>query len=177
MASQQDYEDDVDAKENQNIELYKEKVEKFTSVLKPMIDREAVDKKEYLTVVDTFNEIILAIMKFLDEHKTNKSSEDIRMLASILDDLKSLTPELMIERCQPKIWDAADKIKNHDADYFLKRDYSKLIKNDERTKMIYGIVNAIKTGWNSLYPYEKNYIWSMSELLLDCVLLRIIHKG
>lgn len=72
-------------------------------------------------------------------------------------------------RCQDKIWTAREKIRSHDAKFFLERDYSVNIKKDQNQNMLETLIEALKTNFEIFTEAEKAIYWSKSEELLAYV--------
>jgi hypothetical protein len=72
-------------------------------------------------------------------------------------------------RSKDKIWVARDHIMNRNADWFLKKDYTHLIKKDKNQVMIETIVNLIKDRYYDVSPDELESYWKKGIELLHVV--------
>jgi hypothetical protein len=78
------------------------------------------------------------------------------------------TDEVFI-RSKDKVWHARKHILEKDADWFLKRDYSKMIKKDQKQSMIETIIRIIQTKFATLSEQEKDQYWMKAIGILGLV--------
>ncbi len=122
---------------------------------------------EELDIICTvFNRNIMGMIRFI---MSKEDSPDIHALNTAVREVINESATLALDRCKDKIWGAREYIKNENSDYFLKRDYSNLIKKDKREGFITSIVSIIKDGWNTLYDEERDQVWAKTKLMLKCV--------
>ena len=118
-------------------------------------------------ICKVFNRNILQLTGFARKKEPN--AVDLQALDDVVKELLNENATFVIDRCKDKIWGAKEYIKTQNADYFLNRDYSELIKQDSNESVIINLVSIIKRGWNTLYPNEKEAIWNKMKLMLKSV--------
>lgn len=124
--------------------------------------------EELSVICSVFNDNIMNLIKFIRGKEPD--SPDVNMLNTVVRECINESETLVLDRCMDKIWDARQHIRDKNADYFLERDYSALIKKDQRENFIVTLVSIIKTGWKtSLYDEEREYVWVRAKLMLKCV--------
>jgi hypothetical protein len=70
-------------------------------------------------------------------------------------------------RSKDKIWSVRNKLINKDLDWFVNRDYSKLIKKDSKTTLIETLVDIIKDKIANMSLEERDIYWNKGlEMLL-----------
>ena len=72
-------------------------------------------------------------------------------------------------RTRDKIWGARKHIVNRNADYFLKKDYSKIIKRDANQAFIEALIEIVKNRFETLDDEMKEAYWQKAAYLLNCV--------
>ena len=84
--------------------------------------------------------------------------------------LISLAPvEEVFIRSKAKIWFARHRILNKDADYFLKKDYSAVIKKDQKQVMIETIIRIVQTRYPQMSKAEQDMYWEKALEMLQYV--------
>ena len=126
-----------------------------------------LDSKSLDSIINSYSQLVSGIitmaLKITKEDDEIAEIEHLRRLVIIVP-----KDELFI-RSKDKIWDAREKILNKDADWFIKRDYSKLIKKDSKQTMIETLVNVVKRYYPELDDDEKNMYWKKAIGLLQVV--------
>lgn len=100
-----------------------------------------------------------------------KKQETIDSFARLKRNLELVRYELPIfalARCYPHIIKAGQHIINFNSDYFLKRNYDQLIKNDHNKTMIYDVIKLVVKSFDRLTQSEQDDIWEMANILLLC---------
>jgi len=70
-------------------------------------------------------------------------------------------------RSKDKIWAVRNKLINKDLDWFINRDYSKLIKKDSKATLIETLVDIIKDKLKGMSVEERDIYWNKGlEMLL-----------
>jgi hypothetical protein len=126
-----------------------------------------LESKALDSILNSYSQLVSGIitmaLKITKEDDEIAEIEHLRRLIIIVP-----KDELFI-RSKDKIWDAREKILNKDADWFIKRDYSKLIKKDSKQTMIETLVNVVKRYYPELDDDEKNMYWKKAIGLLQVV--------
>lgn len=126
-----------------------------------------LESKSLDSILNSYSQLVSGIitmaLKITKEDDEIAEIEHLRRLVIIVP-----KDELFI-RSKDKIWDAREKILNKDADWFIKRDYSKLIKKDSKQTMIETLVNVVKRYYPELDDDEKNMYWKKAIGLLQVV--------
>ncbi len=85
-----------------------------------------------------------------------------------LDMIRYELPYYALARSYPHIIKAKDHIIKFNADYFLKRDYDNLIKNDHNKTMIYDVIKLVVKCFEKLTEDEQDEIWHLANIMLLC---------
>jgi len=72
-------------------------------------------------------------------------------------------------RTKDKVWAAREYLLNKNIDYFLKKDYSKIIKKDNKQTLIESILECTKTIFLSLSKEEQNVYWQKGAELIKYI--------
>lgn len=116
--------------------------------------------------VNTIMELIMKVESIVDKNEDEAEYVEldrVRRIVRFVD-----TDECFI-RSKDKIWEAREHILNKDADWFLNRDYSKLIKKDQKTTMIETLISIVKGKYRGLSEQEKTIFWNYGLRLLKIV--------
>ena len=126
-----------------------------------------LDEKELNYIIDTYSQVIKGVMTIA--MKNTKDEDEIVELER-LKRLINLAPkdELFI-RSKDKVWAARKRVINRDINWFLNRDYSKLIKRDSKQVMIETLINIAKNSYLKLDSDEQEIYWQKGFKLLQIV--------
>lgn len=106
--------------------------------------------------------LALALKECVDESEI----VEIEQLRRIL----SLCPlEEKFIRAKDKIWAARLHILNKNEDYFIKKDYSKMIKRDGNQAFLETLTEIVKDKFTSMNQESKDIYWKKAAFLLQCV--------
>jgi len=103
------------------------------------------------------------IDEFVKKPETIDSFERLKNILAIV---RTETPYYAISRSFPHIIKANEHIMARNADYFLKRNYDQLIKDDGNKNMIYDVIRLVCKCFNSLTADEKDEIWELASVML-----------
>jgi hypothetical protein len=126
-----------------------------------------LDEKELNYIIDTYSQVIKGVLTIA--MKNTKDEDEIVELER-LKRLINLAPkdELFI-RSKDKVWAARKRVINRDINWFLNRDYSKLIKRDSKQVMIETLINIAKNSYLKLDSAEQEIYWQKGFKLLQIV--------
>jgi hypothetical protein len=166
----------VENKNKQTTEV-RDKMKNEDERVKPMTDEEVLeqtrriakaDPKEINNIYQTQVNIIKSILAMAEKQATEEN-ELIEL--GRLKRLISLTPidEIFI-RTKDKIWAVREHILNKNADYFLKKDYSAMIKKDHNQAFMETLIEIIKDKFSTLNKEEQLFYWKKAAILLSCVI-------
>lgn len=151
------------------------------SNLKPLSDSDVEIRRKRMANANTkllneiFNEyhntikmIITSAEKILaaDGNKDEEDEVELSRIKRIVN--LSPSDEILI-RSMDKVWSVKNHIMTKNSDYFLKKDYSNLVKNDEKKAMIVNLIMIIREMYDKLKPKEQNLFWSYGLTLLKLV--------
>lgn len=98
--------------------------------------------------------------------KKQETIDSFERLKNILYISRSEAPYFAISRSFPHVIKAGKYINERDADYFLKRNYDQMIKDDGNKTMIYDIIRIVCKCFYSLSDDEKNEVWELASIML-----------
>lgn len=126
-----------------------------------------LDAKELNEICDGYTQqiksLISTVRKSMDPVEDEDDLVELERLSRILGFCAA--DEIFI-RSKDKIWAAREHIINKNADWFLNRDYSKLIKKDQKQTLIETIVRFIREKYVALSEEEQNIYWRKAGELL-----------
>lgn len=124
------------------------------------------------SIMHPFNRSLKRITNFCIGKLTGTIDDELldtlkrmQMLVRIMDDQ---LPYFMLARCYKHIIGAAKPIEARDKTYFIKRDYTPLIKKDKYMQMIRDLIHLIKSTLDKTNDDELNEIWDLGFVLLIC---------
>ena len=100
--------------------------------------------------------------------KKKETIDSFERLKSNLELVRYELPHFAIARCFPHYIRVGEHIVKQNPDYFLKRNYDQLIKDDHNKTMIYDVIQLIVKCFNKLNDSEKEEIWELSNVMLIC---------
>lgn len=106
-----------------------------------------------------------SIDSFVKKQETIDSYERLKNNLALV---RSELPYLAIARSFPHIIKAGEHIIKKNSDYFLKRNYDALIKEDGNKTMIYDVIKLIVKCFDKLNEEEREEIWELSNVMLIC---------
>lgn len=110
--------------------------------------------------------LINTVKKIL--HPTDDEDEIVE-LDRVLRLIGLIASDEIFIRSKDKIWHARQHILNKNADWFIKRDYSKNIKKDHKQVMIETIIRIVRVRYPKLSPAEQEQYWIKAIGLLSLV--------
>lgn len=117
----------------------------------------------------TVKNLMTTVQKKISSDKEMDESD-----ALSIDRLKRLVnlcpPEEIFIRSKEKIWAVRMHIINKNADYFMQKDYSSLIKKDEKQTMLESLIIICKSRYNKMTAEEKEVYWMYANELLKSVI-------
>jgi hypothetical protein len=81
---------------------------------------------------------------------------------------RRLDEDEIIFRMKDKLWEYREQIINRNEDFFKNNQFSKFIKNDDRKKLMYSMINMFKNKISGLSKEGRDEIWNLIQLLLAC---------
>lgn len=139
--------------------------EKINKILANIKGKES---ERLVKVFQTFSNKIAALITLCS--RTVKKEYDIIQIERIKRIIRLCPLEEKLLRCKDKIFTVRDHIINRNADYFLNRDYSNYIKEDEKKEFINDIIDLIKRNYSQLKKEEQELYWPIGLELLKCVI-------
>lgn len=119
-------------------------------------------------ILTTYSNIVYSLLKLAIKNCEDEADivelERLKRVIKLCDDA-----EIFI-RTKDKVWAVREKILNKDADYFLNKDYSSGIKQDEKQSMIETIIMVVKEKYNVLTQNERNMYWKKAFEMLNLVI-------
>ncbi len=106
-----------------------------------------------------------SIDEYIRRPETIASFERLKNISTIA---RTEMPNYIISRSFCNVIKVGKYINNHDADYFLSRDYDgdKIIKNDENKTMIHDVIRIICKCYYKLSQNEKDEVWELAAIML-----------
>ncbi len=128
------------------------------------------DPDEINNIYDEFSRAAVRMLTF-SKKKCAKMDEEIIVEVERLSRLINIAPNFeKFHRCIDKIYQVREKILNRDEDFFIKKDYTGVIKKDEKQQMLETLKEVILTCWDSLDDRDKNFYWNQALIMLKQVL-------
>jgi CII-binding regulator of phage lambda lysogenization HflD len=136
-------------------------------VAKEMKDINQMAPKFTTEIFTSFSKGINSVLAIAMKQCTDESEiVEIEQLRRVL----SLCPlEEKFIRTKDKIWAVRMHIINKNADYFLKKDYSKIIKRDANQAFIESLMEIVKDKFNDMNIENQDIYWKKAAYLLNCV--------
>jgi len=135
-----------------------------------LLEMSQINKVDKTIISDIFNSYYQEIQSILTA-ASRLTQEEIEIVE--LERLRRLIRLLPIEelfiRSKDKIWAVRNHILNKNADYFLNKDYSKIIKKDKKQGFIESIISIIKDRYTEMDDANKEFYWQRAIKLLHCV--------
>jgi len=130
-----------------------------------------VDPDKINKILNNYSNCLSKMIAFTLSVVKKNGDEDEIIEIEHLKRIIALCPiEERIIRTKDKVWDSREHILNRNADYFLNRDYSNMIKNDQNQAMIETLIDAVKNNYNKLSKEEKEYYWNGTIKMLKYVI-------
>jgi hypothetical protein len=126
------------------------------------------DKAALNDIFTNFKRSLLTMIN-VSENQTTLESEKIE-LARIKRLLIILPEYEVFMRVKDKVWAVKDRIMNKDAEFFLNRDYSHLIKKDAKQAMIETLISIVKNKYFTLAEEHQNFYWGKGLELLKLII-------
>jgi hypothetical protein len=128
------------------------------------------DPDEINDIYDEFSRAAIRMLTF-SKKKCSKMSEEVIVEVDRLARLINLAPNFeKFHRSYDKLYIVRDKILNRDDDFFIKKDYTGVIKKDEKEQMLETLKDVILNCWHTLDEQDKNFYWTQILLMLKQVL-------
>lgn len=130
-----------------------------------------VDPDKINKILNNYSNCLSKMIAFTLSVVKKNGDEDEIIEIEHLKRIIALCPiEERIIRTKDKVWDSREHILNRNADYFLNRDYSNMIKNDQNQAMIETLIDSVKNNYNKLSKEEKEYYWNGTIKMLKYVI-------
>ncbi len=134
------------------------------TVKKMAVVNPTVLNKIFQTYANTLNQLLVAAIK---QTKDESELVEIERLKRII----NFAPlEERFIRSKDKIWTVRDHIVNKNADFFLNKDYSSVIKKDSNQVILETLIEIIKDKFTTLSNVEKDFYWKKGATMLQCVI-------
>lgn len=129
-----------------------------------------LDAKEINEICDGYTRQIKKLLTVIKDSLDPKEDEDELVQVEQISRIVNMCPkdDLFI-RSKDKIWHARKHILARNADWFLKRDYSKLIKKDQKQRMIETMIRMVQGLYSRLTKAEKDFYWDRGFEMLHLV--------
>jgi len=105
----------------------------------------------------------------LEQTRISGDESDISELEQVKRLIGFCAAEEKIIRTKDKIWNVREHIMNKDVDFFLKRDYSGMVKKDNNKAIIESLMEIVKNNFEGLTESEQNKYWKKAKKLLNLV--------
>ncbi len=130
----------------------------------------SLNTKDLNEIIDGYAQGIKGLIYTVKKSMNPKSDEDELVELERLMRLINMCPkdDLFI-RSKDKIWHARYHILDRDSAWFLNRDYSALIKKDQKQRMIETLIRMIQSRWKKLSVDERELYWEKAFELLNLV--------
>jgi hypothetical protein len=145
----------------------------------PMSDEDAanavarlstLNSQQISKICDGFSQQLVKLINILKKTLNQKTDEmELVELDRLLRLIKLIPSDEVFIRIKDKLWAARDHILAKNSDWFLNRDYSRLIKKDKKQTMIETIINVVKIKYNALSIEEREFYWTAVFNLLNTV--------
>jgi hypothetical protein len=126
-----------------------------------------LDEKELNYIIDTYSQIIKGVLTLA--MKNTKDEDEIVELERLKRIINLAPKDELFIRSKDKVWAARKRVINRDINWFLNRDYSKLIKRDSKQVMIETLINIAKNSYLKLDPEEQEMYWQKGFKVLQIV--------
>jgi hypothetical protein len=126
-------------------------------------DQKALDVI-YQDYSSALSRLISSVKKLAFEEEVVIEIDRLRRLANFI------PKEEKFIRSKNKIWGARERILNKDAEFFLSKDYSLVVKKDHNQVMIETLINCIKDIYDDTSQEERDFFWAQAAVLLNCVI-------
>lgn len=129
-----------------------------------------VDPKQLNEIYNTYKQTLNSMLAIAKEQAKMENEEDDIITIEHICRVLNLSPvdEVFI-RSKEKIWHHQDKIINKDAEYFMEKNYSAMIKKDKNQAFLESLISIIKSKFKNLTKQQQNIYWAKSAALLNCV--------
>lgn len=144
--------------------------------IKPLSDDDILNETRALNslssdvmnkILEDYRNAIASMMTMMVEN--TKEEEQIVQLEQVKRVL-GLCPDVeKFLRSKDKVWGVRKYILAKNADYFLNKDYSSLIKKDSKQAFIESLIELLKERYEEMDPRELAFYWEKASVLLNCV--------
>jgi hypothetical protein len=156
-------------------EVKKEAIPDLADV-KPLSEDDVLNEMKALNSIppDQMNKIINnytnALAAMLTMSVENTSEEEQIVELEQIKRIMGLCPSVeKFIRSKDKVWGARKHILDRNADYFMNKDYGKLIKKDANQAFIESIIELIKDRYDNMEKKELDFYWDKATVMLRCV--------
>ena len=126
-----------------------------------------VDSKKLNKLFRDYSNILNSIISLTI--KITKDEDEIIELERVKRILGLCPLEERLLRTKDKIWNARNHILKKNSDFFIKRDYSSMIKQDSNQAFIESLMLIVKTKFPKLKKKEQFFYWKKATSLLKIV--------
>jgi hypothetical protein len=126
-----------------------------------------LDEKEMNYIIDTYSQIIKGVLTLA--MKNTKDEDEIVELERLKRIINLAPKDELFIRSKDKVWAARKRVIDRDINWFLNRDYSKLIKRDSKQVMIETLINIAKNSYLKLDADEQEMYWQKGFKVLQIV--------
>ena len=154
----------------------KQQLDEIDTQVKPLNEDDVLNEMKLIArtnekvTTDIFNTYFRGIQSLLTAAAKQTKEETEVVEVERLRRLIGLMPiEETFIRTKDKIWAVRKRIMQQDADYFMNKDYSKIIKRDANQAFIESLMEIIKDRFEDMDDLSKKFYWCKAALLLNCV--------
>lgn len=123
-------------------------------------------------ILRTFKNAVNSLLSFATE-QVGDDEEDAANLDRARRMIGFCPAEEIFIRSKDKIWAVRDHILGENLQYFMDRDYSNMIKRDQKQEMLENIVYVIKDYVEQMSAETRAVLWTKGKIMLRCVALYI----
>ena len=118
----------------------------------------------YQQYVNNLNSMLVMAKKQTDDETEIVEIERLKRFINML------PIDEVFMRGKDKVWNVRNHILNRNANFFLERDYSKVIKKDKNQVMMETLVEIIKDKYSHVSNEEMEYYWKKGAYALNCII-------
>lgn len=127
-------------------------------------------KKEFAEAESLINKYYQTFLGLIAVSRSyTKAETDLAELDRLQRLLKLLPKSEIFVRSYVKIWQVRNHVINKNIDYFLKKDYSHVIKKDSKQVMIETIISIVREKFPKLEQKDQDQFWLKGYLLINII--------
>jgi uncharacterized protein YeeX (DUF496 family) len=128
-------------------------------------DKETTEKIN--NTISEFHRSVFSILKIC--RKIEPGNILLESLQKRIGFARDFSPFIIIDKCKDKVWVHREYIINEDENFFLQKNFSSYIKEDENKSFINDMITLIKSKYQERSTAEKKELWRHIKLLLKYV--------